>query len=115
MTVPTPFGIGIVISLCRRDGVSKIGGVNLKLLLDLLTSLLSALLVSIGTLLDLVSGLDGLLLGDISTNVELAQDPVPTGLRVLSDLSKDGTGRCRGSVLEVGPLAAGESTELVDG
>lgn len=87
---------------------------NLELLLDLVANLLGALLVSIRTLLDLISGLDGLLLGNISTNIKLTLDPIPTGLRALSDLSKDGLGRCRGSVLEVGPLTAGQSTELVE-
>lgn len=55
-----------------------------------------------------------LLLGSLSSNVELGHNPVPGGLGVLADLSENGPSRRRSAVLEVRPLATSKSAELVE-
>lgn len=86
------------------------GDISSPLRLHIVSALINPLklLVSLGV--DLL----GLLLGSLSSNVELGHDPVPSSLGILSDLSENGPSGRRCAVLEVRPLATGKSAELVE-
>lgn len=53
------------------------------------------------------------LLGSVGTHVELSLNPLNTALEALGQLGKHGTGRSGGAVLEVHPLLASPSAELL--
>lgn len=57
----------------------------------------------------------GLLLGGARANMDLIPNPFPSLLDRVLELSQDRAGGSRGTILEVGVLLAGSSSQFVDG